>query len=144
MARQMVCEYGMSEALGPVTYGKKSGPVFLARELHEERNYSEDIAHKIDDEVRELVEGSIARAKSLLGSHRKQLDDLVVVLLERESLDREEVEAVLEFGCLPAEVAADGAGTCETDAPPDEEDGAGLDEDASPGILPPPIPDPTA
>jgi len=144
MARQMVCEYGMSDALGPVAYGKKSDPVFLARELHEERNYSEDIAHKIDDEVRDLIEGAIARAKSLLGSHRKQLDDLVTVLLEKESLDREEVEAVLEFGCLPAEVASDGVGSCETDAPPDGEDGPSLDGDASPGILPPPIPEPTA
>lgn len=144
MARQMVCEFGMTEALGPVTYGKKAGPVFLARELHEERNYSEEIARQIDAEVRELVDGALDRAKSVLGSHREQLDNLVTVLLEKETLEREEVEAVLEHGCLPEAVAADGEGASPGDAPEAVDEKARGEESAPTGLVAPTVPDPTA
>ena len=101
MARAMVTEYGMSEELGPITYGKKHGPVFLARDLAEERNYSEDVAQRIDAEVRRIVEESFDRARQILTDERETLDKLVEVLLERETLNQEEVEAIIETGELP-------------------------------------------
>ncbi len=102
IARAMVTEYGMSEDLGPLTYGKKHGPVFLARDLSEERNYSEDIAKRIDTEVRAIVEQCYSRAKQMISERRDTLDKLVEVLLEKETLNREEVEAIIETGQLPA------------------------------------------
>ncbi len=103
MARGMVTEYGMSEDLGPITYGKKHGPIFLARDLTEERNYSEDIAQRIDAEVRRIVEECFERAKTIISERRETLDKLVEVLLEKETLNREEVEAIMETGELPPE-----------------------------------------
>jgi len=101
MARQMITEYGMSEELGPVTYGKKHGPVFLARDLNEERNYSEDIARRIDDEVRRLIDSCYARAHDIIIDQRDKLDRLVEVLLEKETLDQEEVAAIMAGEELP-------------------------------------------
>jgi cell division protease FtsH len=144
MGRQMTCEYGMSEELGPVTYGKKTGPIFLARELYEERNYSEEVARKIDQQVRELVEGALERARSILTAHRDQLDNLVAVLLEKETLEREEVEAILKYGALPEPVEA---------APEEATEDVGKKKPAPEtargkkpreGLLPPPISDPSA
>ncbi|MGQ9732455.1 MAG: ATP-dependent zinc metalloprotease FtsH [Candidatus Zipacnadales bacterium] len=141
LARQMVCEYGMSRELGPVTYGKKSGPIFLARDMIEERNYSEEIARKIDLEVRELIEGSMARARDILVEHRDQLDNLVKVLLEKETLEREEVEAVLKYGYLPEaeEIAEDSKGL--SGASDESEVAKKPKEKTSPQLLPPPLPD---
>ncbi len=103
MARDMVTEYGMSDALGPITYGKKHGPVFLAKELSEERNYSEEIAEQIDAEVRRIVDECYDRAKEILSNSREALDTLVDALLEHETLNREQVEAIIETGALPVE-----------------------------------------
>jgi cell division protease FtsH len=141
MARQMVCEYGMSPELGPVTYGKKTGPIFLARELYEERNFSEEVARKIDAEVRGLVEGAIGRARSILTEHRDQLENLVTVLLEKETLERAEVEAILRFGHLPE--AEEGTEKPEDakKAPPEPKVGK---KKTSEGLLPPVVPDPSA
>ncbi len=144
MARQMVCEYGMSEELGPITYGKKTGPVFLAKDMIEERNYSEEVARKIDEEVRRLVEGALDRAKSILSAHREQLDNLVTVLLEKETLEREQVEAVLEHGYLPKSLDTT---KDEERKPGDAQQRPGKadkEEGVSPGLVPPPVPDPTA
>jgi cell division protease FtsH len=142
MARQMVCEYGMSEQLGPVTYGKKAGPIFLARELYEERNYSEEIARKIDQEVRELVDGSMDRARRILTDHRDQLDNLVAVLLEKETLDRAEVEAILKYGRLP--LPAEGEAPAAEASAPQRTPAARPERKPREGLLPPPMPDPTA
>jgi cell division protease FtsH len=101
MARQMVTEYGMTEALGPLTYGKRHGPIFLARDLAEERNYSEEVARDIDEEIRRLVESCFKRAMELLAEGRDKLDALVEVLLEKETLDQQEVAAIVETGKLP-------------------------------------------
>ncbi len=101
MARQMVTEYGMTEALGPLTYGKRHGPIFLARDLAEERNYSEEVARDIDEEIRRLVESCFKRAMELLAESRDKLDALVEVLLEKETLDQQEVAAIVETGKLP-------------------------------------------
>ena len=105
VARQMVTEYGMSEELGPITYGRRTGPVFLGKELVEERNYSEEAARKIDEEVRELVEEAHQRAAGILRDNRDKLDLLVEALLEHETLTMEQVEGLVERGEMPAEVA---------------------------------------
>jgi cell division protease FtsH len=103
IAREMVCEFGMSAALGPVTYGKKHGPIFLARDLTEERNYSEDIAKQIDTEVRRIIEECYAGSKQILTDNRDKLERLSEVLLEKETLDQEEVAAIIAGRALPDE-----------------------------------------
>jgi len=101
----MVTEYGMSDELGPITYGRKTGPVFLGRDLAEERNYSEAVAESIDSEVRRVVDEAHERARALLADHRAELDLLVEKLLEHETLDRADVEALLEHGVMASELA---------------------------------------
>jgi len=103
VARQMVTEYGMSAELGPITYGRKNGAVFLGKELAEERNYSEEAARKIDQEVRRLVDEAYQRATEIIQEHRDKLQVLVEALLEYESLTMEQVESLLEHGELPRE-----------------------------------------
>ncbi len=101
MARAMVTEYGMTDELGPIAYGKKTGPVFLGRDFAEERNYSEDIAGRIDSTVRGIVDECYDRALALLRESRDKLDLLVDNLLEFETLDQEQVKALMETGALP-------------------------------------------
>ncbi|HEY3396719.1 MAG TPA: ATP-dependent zinc metalloprotease FtsH [Armatimonadota bacterium] len=102
VAREMVTEFGMSEKLGPITYGRKHGPVFLGKDFAEERNYSEDAARQIDAEVRSLVENAYERAREVVQGHRERLDMLAEALLERETLTAEEVLAIVKEGVLPA------------------------------------------
>lgn len=96
LARRMVCEFGMSERLGPVTLGRKAGPIFLGRDIVEDRNYSEAVASEIDKEVRRIVEECYQRAKSLLQENRHVLDAIANRLLERETIDGEELDELLE------------------------------------------------
>ncbi|MCX7969173.1 MAG: ATP-dependent zinc metalloprotease FtsH [Armatimonadetes bacterium] len=95
LARRMVCEFGMSERLGPVTLGRKAGPVFLGRDIVEDRNYSESVASEIDKEVRRIVEECYQRAKKLLQENRIALDAIANRLLERETIDGEELDELL-------------------------------------------------
>lgn len=101
MARQMVTEYGMSKELGPITYGRHHGPIFLGKDLVEERNYSEDAARKIDAEVRRIVEECYQRAQHIIRENRDKLDVIVEALLEHETLTQEEVESLVQYGQLP-------------------------------------------
>jgi cell division protease FtsH len=103
IARKMVMEWGMSEKLGPLTFGRPNGEdlVFLGRDISRERNYSEEVAALIDEEVRQLVESSYERATMLLEQHRDKLDLLAEALLERETLTREEFLALMEGRELP-------------------------------------------
>ena len=94
-ARRMVCEFGMSENLGMLQFGKRSGPVFLGRDFHEERNYSEEIAAKIDAEVRAIVESCYQRSVELLTTNRAIMDRIVNVLLEKETLSAEELSRLI-------------------------------------------------
>lgn len=95
MARRMVCEFGMSERLGNLTYGKRERQMFLGRDLFEERNYSEQTAVLIDEEVRRLIDACYERAHQTLLQHRPKLDLLATTLLEKEVLDGEEVKRLL-------------------------------------------------
>ncbi len=107
IARAMVTEFGMSEDLGPITYGRKTGPVFLGKDIAEERNYSEAIAQQIDEAVRTIVDGCHERARTILSEHREELDLLAEKLLEHESLEREDVQALMEHGVMAAEMEAE-------------------------------------
>jgi cell division protease FtsH len=100
IARRMVCEFGMSERLGALTYGKRERQIFLGRDLFEERNYSEQTAVLIDEEIRRIVDGCYERAKHELVTHRAKLEALATALLEKEVLDGEEVKQIL--GLQPA------------------------------------------
>jgi len=94
-ARRMVCQFGMSDKLGHVTLGKREGLVFLGRDLMEERNYSDDTARQIDEEVKKIVDEAYARAKTLLKANTERMKLLVDKLLEKEVLDGEEVKVLL-------------------------------------------------
>ena len=95
IARRMVCEFGMSEKLGHLTFGRRDHQVFLGRDLGEERNYSEEIAHLIDVEVKKIIDDSYLRAKNELTAHHEQLKTLATALLEKEVLDAEEVKRIV-------------------------------------------------
>jgi cell division protease FtsH len=95
LARRMVCELGMSESLGPLTFGKKEEMVFLGREISAHKDYSEDTAEKIDSEVRKMVESAYERAFTLLRDNVDKLHLIAGALLEREVIDGDEMERLL-------------------------------------------------
>lgn len=101
VARAMVTEYGMSERLGTLALGRRSRNPFLGRDAYEDRDYSEDVAKLIDEEVRAIVNRAHQRATETIVAHREQLDRCVQVLLERETIGREEFLAVMENRPLP-------------------------------------------
>ncbi|MDT8440757.1 MAG: ATP-dependent zinc metalloprotease FtsH [Desulfuromonadales bacterium] len=98
IARKMVCEWGMSEALGPITFGEKEGgEVFLGRDFGHVKNYSESTAVAIDEEIRRIVEGNYQRTREILSANQEALVRVSEALLERENLEREELR-ILVFG----------------------------------------------
>jgi cell division protease FtsH len=94
-AKQMVMRFGMSEKLGPRVFGHDHGQPFLGREFSTEPDYSDEIALQIDDEVRRIIEGAHARATKLLKDHRERLDTISDILLRRETIEKEQFEALL-------------------------------------------------
>jgi cell division protease FtsH len=94
LARAMVCEYGMSE-MGPLTFGKKEEQIFLGREIAQHRDFSEDTAIKIDDQVKKIVTNQFERAKAIIEENRETMIRLAEVLLERESLDGVEIRRIV-------------------------------------------------
>ncbi len=95
VARQMVTRFGMSDRLGPVALGRAQGGMFLGRDIMAERDFSEETAAAIDDEVRNLVDQAYRRAKSVLMENRSVLDTLAAMLVERETVDSEELQDLL-------------------------------------------------
>jgi cell division protease FtsH len=95
LARKMVCEYGMSENLGPMTFGQKQELVFLGREIAEQRDYSEAVAQEIDREVRGFIDEAYSRAREVLTTYRDKLVTLAQRLIEQETLEGAELEAML-------------------------------------------------
>lgn len=95
MVRQMITEFGMSEELGPMTYGTRQEQVFLGRDLMRERNYSEEVAGAIDRAIRHIILQQFERAKRLLVEHRQQLNRLATALLEKETLEGSELTAIV-------------------------------------------------
>jgi cell division protease FtsH len=100
LARKMVCEWGMS-TLGPLTFGKKEEQIFLGREIAQHRDYSEDTAIKIDQEVRRLVDSGYNTAKGLLSENKEVLTRVANALLDREVLDAKEIKMIMEGKELP-------------------------------------------
>jgi cell division protease FtsH len=94
LARAMVCEYGMSE-MGPITFGKKEEQIFLGREIAQHRDFSEDTAIKIDEQVKKIVTAQFERAKSIIEENRETMIRLAECLLERESLDGVEIRRIV-------------------------------------------------
>jgi cell division protease FtsH len=95
LARAMVCEYGMSDRLGPLRLGRRHGNPFLGRDIMEDRDYSEDVARAIDEEVRAIIDQGYERARRILSDNREKMDEICVILLEKETLTREEFLALL-------------------------------------------------
>lgn len=98
LARKMVTQWGMSDALGPRVYGEQEDMIFLGREIHENRNYSEKVAEQIDSEVNRIIQEGLAKAKAIISAHRGDIDRVTDVLLEKETLER---EAFYEALALP-------------------------------------------
>ena len=103
IARKMVCDWGMS-ALGPLAFGKKEEAIFLGREIAQHRDYSEDTAIHIDQEVRRIVTAAYENARNLLENNRDTLERIAQALLEREVLDAAELKLILEGKPLPEKV----------------------------------------
>jgi cell division protease FtsH len=95
LARRMVCEWGMSEKLGPMTFGKKEEEIFLGRDFTQKVDYSESTAIEIDSEVRRIIQESYHRAKDLLKTNLRLLHKVAEKLLEKEVLDGSEIDAIV-------------------------------------------------
>lgn len=107
IARKMVCEYGMSEKLGPLTLGHRE-EVFLGKDIVAEPNYSPEIAYEIDKEIRRIVEDAFERAKQVLTEHSKELELVAVHLKEKETLDKDQLEQLLEKGFIEETLPSEG------------------------------------
>ena len=94
IARRMVMEFGMSEKLGPMLYGKGTNEVFLGRDYGRQQDYSDEVASSIDEEVKSLLSDAHIIAGKILGKFKKQMEDMVKVLMEKETIDREEVARI--------------------------------------------------
>ncbi|HEX6009807.1 MAG TPA: ATP-dependent zinc metalloprotease FtsH [Actinomycetota bacterium] len=112
VARQMVTEYGMSDIIGPLTLGQKQHEVFLGRDFQAQPDYSDQVAFEIDNEVRRLIDEAHDEALDILQEHREKLDQLAGILIERETLERDEVERFLSDvpKRSPRDLAVRGAG----------------------------------
>jgi cell division protease FtsH len=95
LARQMVTEYGMSDTIGPITLGRKEHEIFLGRDISENRDYSEEVANKIDKEVRKIIETAYTRAKDILTKNKRKLKKIARNLIERETLEGKELDDLL-------------------------------------------------
>jgi cell division protease FtsH len=99
LARRMVTEFGMSDKLGPLSFGKRDELVFLGREIGEQRNYSDEVAKTIDEEVRAIIDKAFERATEVLTVHRDKLMALAEKLVAEETVDADQFEAL--FSDLP-------------------------------------------
>jgi len=98
MARNMVCEWGMAEDLGPVAYGQEDEPIFLGKEIARHKDYSEDTAQRIDRAVMEILDSARNNANDILVSHKTELEKIADALLERETLSDDEVREIIGLG----------------------------------------------
>ena len=126
LARKMVCEWGMSDELGPLTFGKKEEQIFLGREISRHQDYSESTAIKIDEEVKRIVLEAYSRAEKILGENREKLIRLAEALLEYETLGSDEIdklmrgEKIREGGSDPIETPLAAAGRDRSEKESDE------------------------
>jgi len=137
MARKMVCEWGMSETLGPLTYGKKEEQIFLGKEFNRHQDYSEATALKIDAEIKRIVTEQYERAQRTLTDNREVLNRVAEALLEHEVLDAEQLKALVEGRPIEVRVR-----TPVIPPPPPREGKIEHEGGRAGGILPPPMPAP--
>ena len=137
MARKMVCEWGMSEKLGPITFGKKEEQIFLGREISQHRDYSESTAQEIDREVRQIMDRSYVEARRILEANREALIRIAEALLERESLDAGQIELLCDGKELPV-VEAVRSNRAPVVDEHSARSGNDLGRDDDPGVLPTP------
>src|SRR5579883_3090531 len=116
LARKMVCEYGMSEKLGPLALGHKEELIFLGREIGEQKNYSEKVAEAIDEEVRRIIDQGYQRAESILKEHLEKLHKIAEYLIQNETVEGETLERI--FLGLPPEEPTASAPPSAAAAPP--------------------------
>jgi len=95
LARSLVTDYGMSDNLGPRTYGEKEEMIFLGREIHEQRDYSEKVAEKIDEEIAGFIKQGEAKAQAIINEQKKYLENIVTTLLEKETIEKDEFEKIV-------------------------------------------------
>jgi cell division protease FtsH len=131
LARRMVTEFGMSDKLGPLSFGKRDELVFLGREIGEQRNYSDEVAKTIDEEVRAIIDRAYERAMEVLETHRDRLEALADKLIAQETVDSEEFEKL--FSDLPAKESHHGPARRPTVVGPGQ---------PTPGTAPQPNPQP--
>ena len=129
MARKMVCEYGMSDTMGPLTFGKKEEQIFLGREIAQHQDYSEDTAIRIDHEIKRFVTTNYERARGVLEEYKQALLRIAEELLAREVLDAEQVRRIVAGEALE-ELAP-------RTAPSAPEDGSKRPAKERPSIVPP-------
>lgn len=98
LARQMICEYGMSENIGPVTFGHRQDQVFLGRDIARDKDYSEEVAAEIDKEVRSFMEDAYAATENLLSDNIDKLHVIAKALMEKETLEEEEINQLVKYG----------------------------------------------
>jgi cell division protease FtsH len=98
LARQMICEYGMSENIGPVTFGHRQDQVFLGRDIARDKDYSEEVAAEIDKEVRSFMDDAYAATEKLLSENIDKLHVIAKALMERETLEEEEIQQLVKYG----------------------------------------------
>ena len=125
IAREMVTQWGMSERLGPRTFGRRNSMIFLGRDIAEQRDYSERTAEEIDDEVRRIVEEAHERCREVLAEHRDKLEEVAEALVEVETLDGETLQRLLgpaEGRVMPSDEPAEAP-------PPEDAPGASAGED---------------
>jgi cell division protease FtsH len=96
LAKDMITRFGMSDVLAPRTYGEREEMIFLGREIHSQRDYSEKVAEQIDAEVAALIEHGKKQAEDLIRTHRPKMDELVKVLIEKETIEKEEFEKIMK------------------------------------------------
>ena len=106
ITRKMIMEYGMSEALGPITFGKKQEQVFLGRDFSGDKSYSEDVAKSIDSEVRHIVDEAYAATTEMLSAQIEKLHIIANALIEKETLEADEILSLMEKGVLPVKPVA--------------------------------------
>jgi cell division protease FtsH len=135
MARKMVCEWGMSEALGPLTYGKKEEAIFLGKEFNRHQDYSEATALKIDSEIKRIVTEQYERAAKLLTEKRPLLVRIAEALLEHEVLDAPQLKQLIAGEPVTVKVPT-------PPVPAPSREPRAPEESRPAGILPPPVPDP--
>ena len=133
LARKMVCEWGMSEAIGPLTFGKKEEQIFLGRDISQNQDYSEDSALKIDHEVRRIVTDNYDRGRDVLKAHKDELTQIAEELLIREVLDADQVNRITKGIPLEAHVPSNDS----SETPSDGETTHSSEDDESTPIVPP-------